>query len=519
MSKIGLVILLILMAGRNYAQQNYFVLIQADNNQPFYVRLENKSISSSAQGHLILSQLKEGTYTITIGFPKKLFPEQQFSISLLKKDLEFQLKDLGEKGWGLFNPQTLELKMPEEKKEDQLPHHLEGVKKDDAFSRLMAGVVSDTAVMYNTYALEATLRDSPAVSKAVVADTASSFPQGIAATGASSAAGAADTPGTSGIPASGTPATAGISASGLPVGTSSDSGAAPAAVKDTSALAVNGASGAGTLKTATRLDTAYYETPLFSRDSARLNPTKKDSSAFTLADSAVSVPPATPGSAAAASKPASASPLYRPGPVVKLSERKTSKGLRLVYADRQKGQKADTIVVIIPLDTTARLTQRTTATGSSVSSPAGSDTSTTTGAYRPITSPNGSEITTAKTSPAANSLFRSDTSQKKTPARLPFINSDCRNFATDYDVDRLRVKMLESAKEEDRILVARKIFKTKCFTTRQIKALCEVFASDGQKFKFLETAYPFVSDEHFKELADLLADPVYNSKFKTMTGQ
>src|SRR5258708_24665063 len=161
MSKIGLAILLILMAGRNYAQQEYFVLIQADNNQPFYARMEGKLFSSSAQGHLILSQLKEGSYGITIGFPKQLFPEQQFSVSIHKKDLEFQLKDLGGKGWGLFNPRTLELKMPDEKKEVEPQNHLGGVKKDDAFSRLMAGVVSDTAVMYNTYAMEATVKEKP----------------------------------------------------------------------------------------------------------------------------------------------------------------------------------------------------------------------------------------------------------------------------------------------------------------------------------------------------------------------
>src|SRR5258708_8854216 len=140
MSKIGLAILLILMAGRNYAQQEYFVLIQADNNQTFYALMEGKLFSSSAQGHLILSQLKEGSYGITIGFPKQLFPEQQFSVSIHKKDLEFQLKDLGGKGWGLFNPRTLELKMPDEKKEVEPQNHLGGVKKDDAFSRLMSGV-------------------------------------------------------------------------------------------------------------------------------------------------------------------------------------------------------------------------------------------------------------------------------------------------------------------------------------------------------------------------------------------
>jgi len=79
--------------------------------------------------------------------------------------------------------------------------------------------------------------------------------------------------------------------------------------------------------------------------------------------------------------------------------------------------------------------------------------------------------------------------------------------------------MLEAGKEEDRITAAHKVFKTKCFSTRQVKALSEVFSSDALKFRFLETAYPFVSDDHFKELAELLADPAYNSKFRTMTGQ
>jgi hypothetical protein len=79
--------------------------------------------------------------------------------------------------------------------------------------------------------------------------------------------------------------------------------------------------------------------------------------------------------------------------------------------------------------------------------------------------------------------------------------------------------MLEAGKEEDRVLVARKVFKSKCFSTKQIRALSEVFSSDSQKFRFLEAAYPFVSDEHFKELSDLLADPVYNTRFRTMTGQ
>src|ERR1700744_5589748 len=91
MSKLGLVIVLILMAGRTDAQ-NYFVLIDADNGQPFYVRVDSQLYSSSAQGHLILSQLKDSSYTITIGFPGQVVPERQFFFSIRQKDHAFQSK-------------------------------------------------------------------------------------------------------------------------------------------------------------------------------------------------------------------------------------------------------------------------------------------------------------------------------------------------------------------------------------------------------------------------------------------
>ena len=79
--------------------------------------------------------------------------------------------------------------------------------------------------------------------------------------------------------------------------------------------------------------------------------------------------------------------------------------------------------------------------------------------------------------------------------------------------------MLEIAKDEDKVAAAKKVFKTKCFTTKQIGALSEVFTGDAAKYKFFETAYPFVSDDRYRELTDLLADPVYNGKFRAMTGQ
>ncbi|HWK02194.1 MAG TPA: DUF4476 domain-containing protein [Puia sp.] len=503
MSKIGLAILLILMAGRNYAQQDYFILIQADNNQPFYVRMEGKLFSSSAQGHLILSQLKEGSYSITVGFPKQLFPEQLFSVSIYKKDLEFQLKDLGEKGWGLYNPQTLELKKPDEKKETEPGNHLEGVKKDDAFSRLMAGVVSDTAVMYNTYTMEAALKDSPVTSKSAPADTQPPVSLPVTAPSNATTAGASgkDTAAATMVnPSSGTE-------------TAKETLISRETARPDSTLRSDTGTLAGrvdTAKTIAAVAGTGRDSTLRKRDSLAAAAIPESTSS--VAGSTAAVPPgvisSVPSSTAAV--PETAAALPKAGLVVKLSERKTTKGVRLVYADHIKGKKADTIVVIIPVDTVTRLAQRPAETASLPSPPAGSDT--------PALASGGANH---PTSTLASMTTKPDSGQKKTttPVRSLFINSDCRNFATEYDVDKLRVKMLEAGKDEDRIAVAHKVFKSKCFSTRQIKALSEVFTSDAQKFRFLETAYPFVSDDHFKELAELLADPVYSSKFRTMTGQ
>lgn len=558
MSKIVLTIVFILMAGRNYAQQDYFVLIQADDNQPFYARMggDNKIISSSGQGHLILSQLKEGSYIITIGFPKKLFPELQFSFTINKKDLELQLKDLGEKGWGLFNLQTLELKMPDEKKGDESRSHLEGVKKDDAFSRLMAGVVSDTAVMYNTYAMEATLKEPPVAPKTAATDTASSAGlQGITSPNGKNAA---DEPlsGVKSTDSSGkdAPATPKVpqTVTELPADIASKVDTAnkevlpsPLTGKDTSIVArtMNSPSLNDTLKEGRpAMDSLFTDASrpavagmqgsngqadsLRARDSASSNSGSAIMSGISPAASGPGTAPVTSG----AGIPSVPSSLPRKiSPVVKISERKTTKGVRLVYADHSRGSKADTIVVIIPVDSGTRMAQRpgegklngvqasSVRTDTPTVAAAGPDHSAASQDH-PATLSNGSGISAQKT--AANTpLFRPDTSQKKTGAKSLFINSDCKNFATDYDVDKLRVKMLESGKDEDRITAAHKVFKTRCFTTRQIRALSEVFTSDAQKFRFFETAYPFVSDDHFKELTDLLADPVYNSKFRSMTGQ
>jgi Domain of unknown function (DUF4476) len=464
MSKLGLVIVLVLMAGKNYAQ-DYFVLIQADNRQPFYVRLNNQLYSSSDGGHLILGQLKDSSYTITIGFPGQGFPEQRFLLDVHQNDQELRLKNEEGRGWRLYDIGGRELNMPDGGAVSGTGKpRFSGVKKDDAFSRLMAEVVHDTAVMYNTYAMAEMLSDSSSTAKSTPAGVLSGTDTATVAAGRAIAADTAAGNPSYSIVLNATPSM-GLNSSPPPVLTPS-----PGKV-DSSRAADTDTAAAGRPSVDSTVGGGYHHRSATGLTVAAGPPSRTDSTA-------------------------SAAPLYRSSGVVKLSEHKSSHSLRLVYADNGGDKKADTIVVIIPVDTPAD-TARLAASRSHGPNP-----------DSPVLG------TGALLRPRA-----ADTSQKRPAARsaLPFVNSDCHSYATDYDVDKLRVKMLESGKDDDRIQSARKVFKTKCFSTRQIRALSEVFTSDAAKFRFLEAAYPFVSDDRFSELVNLLADPVYSGKFRSMT--
>ena len=142
-----------------HAQQTgYLILIDADNKEPFTVRVGDELYFSSTHGHLVLSPFKDSVYRLNIRFPKKNEPEQVFRLTIRNKDLGFQLKG-ADSSWVLYNWQTKETIRPVN--ETDSSRILEqGVKRDDGFSKLMAAVVNDTAVMYNTYTGTGLSRDS-----------------------------------------------------------------------------------------------------------------------------------------------------------------------------------------------------------------------------------------------------------------------------------------------------------------------------------------------------------------------
>lgn len=105
------VLLLCFCLSRLAAQEKHFIFIQSDNNLPFYVSVNGKLHSSSASGYVIIPKLADDNYKISVGFAQNAFPEQGFEIVVANKDLGFNLKNFSEKGWGLFNLQSLAVTM------------------------------------------------------------------------------------------------------------------------------------------------------------------------------------------------------------------------------------------------------------------------------------------------------------------------------------------------------------------------------------------------------------------------
>ncbi|MBW8688396.1 hypothetical protein [Chitinophaga rhizophila] len=95
--------------------QQYFVYIQSERSQPFYVRYDGKLLPSSDRGYLILSKMPAGTANLRIGFAKSDAPEGQYQINISgPADQGFLLKQDGSKGYSLFNLQTFAVIRPGE---------------------------------------------------------------------------------------------------------------------------------------------------------------------------------------------------------------------------------------------------------------------------------------------------------------------------------------------------------------------------------------------------------------------
>ncbi len=383
---------------------------------------------------------KTAFLTLLVLLTAKCYPQKNYSVFILNNSKNYFVKNDAETS-NIYSFKNFI-------NADTIP---KTEKKDDAFSRLMAGVVNDTAILYNSY-----------VDVIPKKDTAKSEP-------AKKAVSKADNK----IP--------------------------PVSKKDTAKSEV-------VKKQVAKVDSSFTvslsqrnKTDSFKKETAVINKEEK--------------------------KIDSPQTQRRQVFAEKLFEQKNDSSLQLIYAAINKDGKRDTVFMVIPLekeainkpqtDTIKKIAETIIPKKDSVKE-LPKDTSLT------LIKPEEKAIAPQQTIAKATDSIKKDTliAQKNSAPKTVVANTNCKIMATDYDVDKLRVKMLAAENEDDKILAARKIFRTKCFTTNQVKALSEVFPTDEGRYRLFDTAYPFVSDyANYSQLSVLLTSKYYSDRFNVMIKQ
>lgn len=450
--RIWLIAIILVGAFSVNAQENYFVYLQTENNQPFYARINNKVISSTTSGYLILPKITEGQYNVTIGFPKNEFGEENFTIDVNNRSEGYLLKDFGDKGWSLFNLQTLALVSPNTSDDAATGVASGSEMKEDPFSQMLASVTKDSTLLR---------KNTPIVM-----------------------------------------------APAVPVEEKLDS------VKATEEVAVN------TVPEKTNSEEVMETVAIVEE------PVKEK---------------ATTGSEI----------IYNPekehdSQPVKILGVVGRDGSEMIYVDKTTNS-TDTITVFIPNEKentdseTVKIDVKEvplvkkepeyTITPTIVS-PVKEESKETVVIEVKEESRNRPEIIyeegTRKATPQVF-IIRDDSSPKEKEEKsedsiilLPEVstkstNSDCKDLANNNDFLRIRKRMASEKDNDAMVFAAKKIFKTKCFSTEQIRNLSYLFLSDEGRYMFFDAAYPYTSDtEKFPTLISQLKDDYYINRFEAM---
>lgn len=435
------------------AQQVHFVYLQTENSQPFYVKLANKVTSSSPAGYLILPKMADGDYKISVGFPKKEFPEQTFEVSIDKENKGFLLKNFGDKGWGLFNLQSFALVMGENANAPSSVKTLQ----DDPFSRMLASVVKDSSLL-ETQQLILTnpVPDSPSVK---------------------------------------------------PADSVTENNTAQIKVSDTTeAVKENDLRAQDTLVVMRDTTQAVAETPqpvVRSSIVRTLQKKEKDGVEMVYVDKSDDYSDTIrifmPGDTASIQKPLVAQDITK------------NDGISQSHAtDSVMGEIPESIEKNNVTLATAQVESKKESDSIPVrdNSPGNANDFASEQSGPPATLDITGEEIKKQTTPATEMPKVINSSST---------NSDCKEFATNEDFLKLRNKIAAENNKDDMLKVSKKYFKLQCYSTEQIKNLSLLFLTDEGRFQFFESAYAFTSDSsQYHALQSQLKDPFYVNKFKAM---
>ncbi len=88
------------------AQPTFFIYLQAENNEPFSVTVNNNTYHADKNGYLIISKLKSGNLFLKVFFPMNKYPIHHFAVDV-QNDFGFLLKPIDNTNWQLESFQGL----------------------------------------------------------------------------------------------------------------------------------------------------------------------------------------------------------------------------------------------------------------------------------------------------------------------------------------------------------------------------------------------------------------------------
>lgn len=426
------------------AQQNHFVYLQTENRQPFYVKMGKVIYNSTVSGYLIISKLKEGNHDFLIGFVNPGKGEHEFRCTVARQDVGYILKQFGEKGWGLFNLQTLQVTMADVKENNIAVVPGNTTVKTDEFSQMLSTVVNDPAIRYEQ-------KELPAEK----------------------------------------------------------------------------------IKPGTEVSKSEKESTLANKK------------ADTILAKPTDIKPAEEITAPAENVK------RKPG-IVKSSSINNKDGLNLIYLDSSDVQKVDTITMLIPLEDQDKIVpvkqaeiiaQPQEKEEKSAAPTNKGDKSAMLEVDVPREQTAVPAVTTTKeevlkNNPEQDKKFLNidlpvNATEKKDSVQelgksqnssvtglIVSSNTSCNAYGNESDFLKLRKKMAAAGSEDHMLGVAKKAFKSKCFSTEQVRNLGVLFLEDAGRYNFYDLAYPHVYDlNNFSQLREQMKDEYYKKRFDAMLRQ
>ncbi len=389
------------------SQLNHFIYLQTDNQQPFYIKYNNRIISSSSSGYLILPKLKDGVVEFSVGFPKSDQQEQQFRYTINNADKGFLLKNFSDKGWGLYDLQTSSIVYAAVKPAETNSGAGNTVTPaNDPFSNMLSKVTQDSTVKTVTVVKE---------TKPVIVDTPKPVKVEVAAT-------------------------------------------APA------------------------------------KDTIVAKPETKP-------EKVVEQPVVTEPEWTAPAKSS----------IKQVRKFESREGADFVFEIGETNGLKDTVRLFIERDTTLNPVVTPVVIDTPKAEIVKKDTVAVVEQPKKEEPVAKKEEVVEKKEPVTPPVV-TEPVQKKEAASLP--NSNCKDFATEDDLIKVRRRMASQRKDEQMVDEAKKAFRTKCFATSQLRNLSALFLTDEGRYRFFDAALPFVTDySNFKSLGETINDEYYKRRF------